>query len=349
MAFRLNKQQRIAAIKFYYQAGSNATEASRLLSAEYHIPQVQGRNIKVLVDKFENTGSVNDAPRSGRPNTATCDEKGDALLASITRSPQKSVRRLSLELEISRQSVHNLLKKKKLFPYVPRLFHALHDGDADRRLQFAELFLEMLRNDRTVQDKVWWSDEACFKLNGHINRHNCVYWAAENPHIIIDKEVNLPGITVWAAISSEGLIGPFFLDGRVNGERYLNMLQTQFYPLVQHHEDFFFQQDGAPPHYATAVREWLNETFTDRWIGRRGPMEWPARSPDLTPPDFFLWGVLKDLVYKQNPTSIQQLRHVIEEQMQTIDIDMCQKVCRSVAGRLQQCIDHNGERFEQYK
>ena len=33
-----------------------------------------------------------------------------------------------------------------------------------------------------------------------------------------------------------------------------------------------------------------------------GPIKWPPRSPDLTPPDFFLWGVLKDKVYaKKNP------------------------------------------------
>ena len=32
-------------------------------------------------------------------------------------------------------------------------------------------------------------------------------------------------------------------------------------------------------------------------MGRRGSHEWPARSPDLTPCDFFLWGWLKEQVY----------------------------------------------------
>ena len=77
MAFRLNQNQRIAAIRHYYQCGSNATEASRRLSEEFNIHAVQGRNIKSLVNKFEITGSVNDAPRSGRPITATSDEKGE--------------------------------------------------------------------------------------------------------------------------------------------------------------------------------------------------------------------------------------------------------------------------------
>ena len=135
MAFKLNRNQRIAAVRRYYRCGSNAAEASRRLSEEFHIHVVQGRNIKLLVNKFETTGSVNDAPRPGRSTTATSDEKGEQLEASLINSPQKSVRRLSRELEVSGPRVHNLLRKRNLKPHIPRLFHALHDGDADHRLR----------------------------------------------------------------------------------------------------------------------------------------------------------------------------------------------------------------------
>ena len=47
-------------------------------------------------------------------------------------------------------------------------------------------------------------------------------------------------------------------------------------------------QDGAPPHYANPVKIWLNDKFAGKWLGRRGAIDWPARSPDLTPADFFL-------------------------------------------------------------
>jgi len=40
---------------------------------------------------------------------------------------------------------------------------------------------------------------------------------------------------------------------------------------VTHEENVWLQQDGAPPHYAIQVRQYLNEVvFYDRWIGRRG-------------------------------------------------------------------------------
>jgi hypothetical protein len=50
----------------------------------------------------------------------------------------------------------------------------------------------------------------------------------------------------------------------------------------------YFQHDGAPPHYTISVREFLNESFDNRWLGRRGSVAWP-RSPDLTPLDYSLW------------------------------------------------------------
>ena len=54
----------------------------------------------------------------------------------------------------------------------------------------------------------------------------------------------------------------------------------------------YFQQDGAPSHYATAVREWLSDNF-DHWIGRRGDVEWAPWCLDLTPLDILFWGHLK--------------------------------------------------------
>ena len=54
----------------------------------------------------------------------------------------------------------------------------------------------------------------------------------------------------------------------------------------------------VPPHFANFVRTFLDEEFLERWIGRGSPyITWPARSSDLTPPDFSLWGFVKDQVY----------------------------------------------------
>lgn len=69
-----------------------------------------------------------------------------------------------------------------------------------------------------------------------------------------------------------------------------------------------FQQDDAPPHNANIVSQHLNEIFYNRWIGTFGIISWPARSPDLTPLDFFLWAHIKTVVYRDPPISFQDLK-----------------------------------------
>ena len=205
----------------------------------------------------------------------------------------------------------------------------------------------MFRADPSQIDKIIWSDEAIFKLNGHLNRHNCVYWNATNLHHMIEKNVNLPGLTVWCGISSVGIIGPYFFDGCVTGKSYFEMLQHFLIPRLAHYDDdVMFQQDGAPPHFASVVRDFLDEKFPGRWIGRRGPIEWPARSPNLTPADFFLWGVLKEKVYSHNPITLDQLKSLISQQLQTTDVSLCRNVCRSVRDRMAKCVQIEGGHFE---
>ena len=62
----------------------------------------------------------------------------------------------------------------------------------------------------------------------------------------------------------------------------------------------WYQHDGAPPHFAGPVRALLTNPFGNRWIGRGGPVSWPARSPDLIPLDFFIWGYMKNHVYSSS-------------------------------------------------
>ena len=81
--------------------------------------------------------------------------------------------------------------------------------------------------------KIVWSDEAQFKLNGTVKRHNCVYWAPENLHVHVGKAVNLLGVNVWCGLSARGLIGPFFFEGTVTGEAYLEMLRSSILPAVR--------------------------------------------------------------------------------------------------------------------
>ena len=60
--------------------------------------------MQTLVSKFEATGCVTDAKRTGAPTTIRTEENADLLAAAYTQSPKTSQRRASAELGISRTS-----------------------------------------------------------------------------------------------------------------------------------------------------------------------------------------------------------------------------------------------------
>ena len=105
------------------------------------------------------------------------------------------------------------------------------------------------------------------------------------------------------------------------------MLEDSLIPEIyqMNNNHLIFLQDGAPPHYVNIVRDLLNTTFPGRWIGRRGPYDWPARSPDLTPCDFFLWGWAKDKVYRREPRTIDELEDAIHDVISNVPVEFLRK------------------------
>ena len=117
--------------------------------------------------------------------------------------------------------------------------------------------------------------------------------------------VHTPKSTMWAAISARGIIRPIFIEESgaavtVTKERYVKILKTfkselqTFFPSLM--SKFWFKQDGASSHTSNLSRDWLKENFGGRVISLKTDLEWAPYSPDLSPPDFFLWGYLTNRV-----------------------------------------------------
>ena len=94
------------------------------------------------------------------------------------------------------------------------------------------------------------------------------------------------------------------LEVRMTGQNYIDVLQNE---LPKQLEDvplarriaMYFQHDGAPSHYTRHMMQHHNDTFPNRWIGRDSTINWPPRSPDLNPLDFYLWGLMKSEAYRK--------------------------------------------------
>ena len=73
---------------------------------------------------------------------------------------------------------------------------------------------------------------------------------------------------------------------------------------------------------------------------------WPPRSPDLTPTDLFLWGLLKGKVYKNTPRTIEQLKDAIRQEIQAVNVETLGKVFHNLEKLIQVCLDVKGDLFQ---
>lgn len=148
------------------------------------------------------------------------------------------------------------------------------------------------------------------------------------------------------------MIGPYFYKGILCSERYLQFLQEQLPVLLENlplqlRANMCFQHDGAPPHKARIVQRYLNETYGEHWIGINGPIQWAPKSPDLTPLDFFLWGILKNKVYRTPSVNMEHLKDKIRIACDELSREMLRKASvREVRRRLDKCLEVGGGHIE---
>ncbi|GFY22557.1 DUF4817 domain-containing protein [Trichonephila clavipes] len=114
------------------------------------------------------------------------------------------------------------------------------------------------------------------------------------------------------------------------------MITNCFIPELNNHDvqKLWFQQDGATCHTARATIDLLKDTFGDRLISSFGPVNWPPRSSDLTPLDYFLWSYVKSLVYADKPQTLDHLEDNIRRVIADIRPQMLEKVIENWTSRL---------------
>ncbi|GFX28159.1 uncharacterized protein TNCV_424861 [Trichonephila clavipes] len=167
---------------------------------------------------------------------------------------------------------------------------AIHQNDHQARRRFVEWAQNEIAVVPDFHKRILFNDEAHFWLNGYVNNTaafgvNLIY-KCMSKHRYIQKNL------LFGALY--GLVESFFKNDEghnvtANGDRYRAMITNFFIPEFNNHDvqELWFQQDGVTCHTARATIDLLKDTFGDRLISRFGPVNWPPRSWDLTPLDYF--------------------------------------------------------------
>lgn len=149
-------------------------------------------------------------------------------------------------------------------------------------------------------------------------------------------------------------IGPHFIDESLNTARYCSFIRHHLWPLCRDagverntfQDTVWFMQDGAPAHTSGRSMGHLRRRFPGRVISKRGDINWPPRSPDLNPLDYFLWGHIKSLVYKSPPENIDEMEQKIRRATEDLTPEMCVRSIENLLKRARCCIAMDGGHFE---
>ena len=111
---------------------------------------------------------------------------------------------------------------------------------------------------------------------------------------------------VWGGICRKGKIGIQFLEGSINGDTYINLLQ-EYFPSVGDSKfganKWRFMHDNAGAHRALMVKERLEDLVPKR-------LHYPAQSLDLNPIEQ-VWAYMKDYVESGGPVSREDLMELM--------------------------------------
>ena len=346
---RYTVEQRIQIIELFYENGRSNKNVFRKLRDFYprHNRPTEA-TIGNIVKKFRETGSVKDKETPIRLRSGRSQEHIDMVRESVAEDPRMSIPRRSQQLGIPQTTTWRILRKDlALKPFKVQLTQELKPADHQQRRIFVNWIEEQQAG---FSKKIIFSDEAHFELNGYVNKQNCRIWGAENPREIQERPLHPQRVTVWCGLWFGGLIGPYFFENEdgnavtVNGLRYREMITTFLWPKLEDIDidDMWFQQDGATCHTADATVTLLHEKFPDRVISRKGDVNWPPRSCDLTPLDFFLWGHVKGEVYKNNPQSIYELKQEIVRVIGEVEPQLCENVIENFDKRVATCKKSRG-------
>ncbi|GFU00313.1 transposable element Tc3 transposase [Trichonephila clavipes] len=200
---------------------------------------------------------------------------------------------------------------------------------SDKHCIFA-ILLALKRDKKRCCQVIYSQFGLAIHQNDHQARRRFVEWAQNEIAVV-------PNFHKRILFSDEA---HFWLNGYVNKQncRIWSEANPQVYVETPLHPEkltkLWFQQDDATCHTARATIDLLKDTFGDRLISRFGTVNWPPRSCDLTPLDYFLWGYVKSLVYADKPQTLDHLEDNIRRVIADIRPQILEKVIENWTSRL---------------
>ena len=295
-----------------------------------------------ILQRFKETGSVNDRHRSGRPQISN-ERDQRHLIRLVKENRRLSSTELANKWTLSSGCVASPRTVRKVLQNHNYLWRSackkprLTDMQKKRRLDWCNHY-------KTFSKESWrdvfFSDEMNVEVDQRKGRIMLRRTPGErmNEDCVVKRTKQGSGsIGIWACMSYNG-IGFFKLfDGRLNSEAYIEILGDHLLPsidLLRESQHVIFQQDNAPCHTAKKVKAWFDEN-------KINVMPWPANSPDLNCIEN-LWSWLDRELSKVQICNLDQLKSEIIKNLNNVPISIVHNLVDSMPNRIQECLKVKG-------
>jgi len=304
--------------------------------------------VRYHLQRYDETGVVDDRPRSGRPSVTT--ERDDRVVVAAARvDPFVSVRRLQHRLEeatgrvYSLDTMRNRLAEDNRSAFRPLRFPHLTDLHKINRLRWANGHLNwQMRQWRPVL----FTDESKFNISMSDGRLRV--WRRRDEDMRNLEEAVLPtdafgggGVMVWGGIWHGGKTELVVIEnGRLNARRYIEeIVQPVVLPTRERigPRRFMLQQDGATAHTARITLDYLGENDV-------GVLDWTAKMPDMSPIEHVCDMIGRELYRHDDvpPRNIAHLRERIKEIWNGLDQAKINDLIESMPRRCRALVESNG-------
>ena len=306
----------------------------------FKILNVSKKIIKKYWIRYSQTKNVKEIHRPGRPATLSKRDKQN-IVRDSERNRRKSSRKIAQDFvnttnqEISASYVRKILFSSGLKARRPAKKPLLKKDHILQRMEFAKSV------------KLWgiiewsnviFSDESKFCLDGSDGQKFVRRRSGEKyrPDLVDGRlKFGRGSIMVWAFITNFGDRGICLVEGHMDSEDYLNILQTYIrYPA----HTVIFQDDNDPKHRAGKVIDWKVNQGMDCLV-------WPPNSPDINIIEN-IWDAIDRNLYSgikgQGYYNKETLWRAVQEEFYNLSNECISNLYENLPSRVQAVLNAKG-------
>jgi len=297
-------------------------------------------SVRRWVSRFEQTGSLADEQRSGRPRMT--DEALDTAIVGASHvDPFATPRQLKRKLEladVSARTIDRRLIEAGLPGRVARHVFQLTDDHKRQRLSFAHGYERWTEDDWR---RVLFADIKTFEGVGHSGQvwvrrpvgeaSNETYSVPHKPHPI--------SVPAWGCFSAHGPGYMAMFEGSLDAAGLRDIFRDYLLPAVKEHfgeaADWWLLHDNDPGrHKSQVLRIFMHNNYIR-------PLDFPPYSPDLNPIEN-VWREMDLRMASTRADAKAELEALVTKTWGDIEPTYCSKLALSMPKRIAQVIERKG-------